>query len=146
MQNQKMKRNKKEVFVYERGVELITMLGELTEDQLAVAALEVNDEKTIQLREVMDMIIEEVKEEFAPNGIKDEEMLNFINSTIKNVFVEIVSNFDFNYPFCGCYGEFAISLAIARKLIAEERDMIEQEIINEDFVKELMEYEEDFCC
>lgn len=140
MKNQTEKRVKKEVYVYERGIDLWVMLGELSEDQVAVESLTVNWEKTEHMRIVMKDLIKEVKKEFAPSGITNVDVLNYINHLIKEIFGDVVSQFDFNNFFYRKNGEYDRTISYIKNRIFDER-MIQQE---EERLANMHEIEEDF--
>lgn len=140
MKNQTEKRVKKEVYVYQRGIDLWVMLGELSEDQVAVESLTVNWEKTEHMRIVMKDLIKEVKKEFAPSGITNVDVLNYVNHSIKEIFGEVVRQFDFNNSFYRKNGEYDRTIIYIKDRVFDER-MIQQE---EERLANMHEIEEDF--
>lgn len=131
MKNQTGKRIKKEVFVYEKGVELYTTLGELWDCQVKSDGLSVNWEKTEQMRLIMDMLIQKAKADLAPKGITDLDTLYYLNYTIKGIFKEIVHEFDFNNSFYGKSGEY-------RKVSSYINSRMLDEIVNKIDNREIM--------
>lgn len=106
MKNQTGKRIKKEVFVYEKGIDLYTTLGELTECEVKSGGLSINWKETEHMRLIMATLIKQAKKELAPAGITNLDTLYSLNYKIKGIFREIVNQFDFNRPFYGLNGEF----------------------------------------
>ncbi|WP_028274773.1 hypothetical protein [Atopococcus tabaci] len=144
MQNQTTKRQKKEVYVYERGYELFTMLGPLTEDQIAIEGLKVNREHTENLQKLLNIIVFKAKDEFAPNGFRDEETLHFVNAIVKNIFGEVVQQFDFNHSFHGPKGEFMRNRRYIETRVEMEREMFELGKLYADMLDARVDIPEDF--